>query len=302
MAKSPLGAGGADWRGNHDVITGLTGLGVYALERLPAPAALSCLRLVVDRLSEIAERRRSGRITWRTPARLLDSKLRARYPNGFYNLGMAHGIPGVIVLLSAAWAAGVRPRKSRVLLEGAVAWLLDQRRRRRGGSRFASRVAPNVEAESCRSAWCYGDPGVAAALLAASLRVGVPEWEREALEIARTAAARPPDEAGVFDAGLCHGAAGLGHVFNRMYQATGDATLLRAARFWFHRALAMRTSDGGVGGFSALGFREDGTTYREGVAGILTGAAGVGLALLSAASSIEPAWDRMLLLSTRGAP
>ena len=39
--KDLLGAGRADWRGNHDVITGLTGIGVYAQERLPAPAALS---------------------------------------------------------------------------------------------------------------------------------------------------------------------------------------------------------------------------------------------------------------------
>ena len=34
------------------------------------------------------------------------------------------------------------------------------------------------------------------------------------------------------------------------------------------------------------------------IAGILTGAAGVALAFLAAITSIEPEWDRMLLLST----
>jgi lantibiotic modifying enzyme len=128
--------------------------------------------------------------------------------------------------------------------------------------------------------------------------VGEPEWETEALEIARCAAAGPPEEAGVVDAGFCHGATGLGHVFNRLYQATGDATLRRAARFWFERSLAMRQPGRGVGGFQALTARDDGTKYWDDEdRGILTGAAGIGLALLAAATPIEPEWDRMLLVS-----
>jgi hypothetical protein len=33
--------------------------------------------------------------------------------------------------------------------------------------------------------------------------------------------------------------------------------------------------------------------------GFLMGAAGIGLALLAAATSVEPEWDRLLLLSSR---
>src|SRR5205814_7193584 len=102
------------------------------------------------------------------------------------------------------------------------------------------------------------------------------------------------------DAGLCHGAAGLGHLFNRMYQATKDATLARAARFWFERTLAMRRPGRGIGGFSTLSGKADGTRYWENDPGLLTGSAGIALALLAATTSIEPAWDRMLLLSRPG--
>jgi hypothetical protein len=102
------------------------------------------------------------------------------------------------------------------------------------------------------------------------------------------------------DAGLCDGAAGLGHLFNRMYQATGGATLGRAARFWFDRTLAMREPGRCVGGFSALAAKEDGTRYRENDPGLLTGASGIALAHLAATTSIDPAWDRMLLVSTPG--
>jgi len=123
--------------------------------------------------------------------------------------------------------------------------------------------------------------------------VGEPAWEREALEIARGAARRPPEEAGVMDAGLCHGAAGPGHLFSRMSQATRDATLARAARFWFDRTVAMRRPGRGIGGFSALSGKANGTRYWEDDPGLLTGASGIALALLAATTSIEPAWDRL---------
>ena len=286
------------WAGEYDLVSGLVGFGVYALERLPARAAVESLEGVVDRLAETATRRRDG-VTWFTPPERLPEKQREESPRGYYNLGLAHGVPGVIVILSAACAAGIRPRKARKLLDGAVAWLLSRQRTEESGSRFSYWTGFRAKRESSRSAWCYGDPGVAAALFLAARCVGEAEWERVAVTIAREVAARPPEEAGVLDAGLCHGAAGLGHLFNRMYQATGDENLGRAARFWFGRTLEMRRRGTGIAGFRALGAREDGTRYWEDDEGLLTGAAGIALALLAATTAIEPQWDRTLLLSTR---
>jgi lantibiotic modifying enzyme len=286
------------WKRDYDLVSGLVGLGVYGLERLPAPAAVSIIEGVIDRLEETAERRPDG-ITWHTAPELLPPAQRKRTPHGHYNLGLAHGVPGAIAFFGAAWVAGVRRRKARELLDGAVAWLLHQTSKDPTGSRFPAWLARGRPREDCRSAWCYGDPGVAAALMCAAQSVGESAWEREALKIAYGAVARPPDETGIVNAGLCHGAAGLGHVFNRMYQATGDAELARAARYWFRRALAMRRKGRGFGGFSALSGRADGTYYWEDDPGILMGSAGIALALLAATTSTEPEWDRMLLLSTR---
>jgi lantibiotic modifying enzyme len=287
------------WRRDYDLVSGLAGFGVYALERLPGPTATACLEGVINRLGEAAERGAED-TTWHTGPELLPPQQREQCPRGYYNLGLAHGVPGVIAMLGAACAAGVKRRKARRLLEGAVTWLLRQKRKDETGSLFPAWVAPGGKSESCRSAWCYGDPGVAAALFCAARCVGEAAWEREALAIARRAATRTPEETGVVDAGLCHGAAGLGHVFNRIYQATGDATLRRAALFWFQRTLAMRRPGRGVGGFQALTARDDGTKYWDDDPGLLTGATGIALALLAATTSIEPEWDRLLLISTPG--
>jgi lantibiotic modifying enzyme len=286
------------WRGHYDLFSGLVGFAVYALERLPRPGGRECLERIVARLAETAERRPDG-VTWLTgPDLMIDRDLEA-YPQGNYNLGVAHGVPGVIGVLAEACAAGVDARD---LLDGSVAWLLNQKMPEGTGAVFPYNVSPDVaEPKPTRLAWCYGDLGIAASLLMAARTVGEESWEREALKIARAAAARTDEkEAGVVDAGVCHGAAGAAHLFNRLYQATGDPAFRDAALFWLERTLAFRQPGKGVGGFEAwtvgdgleLDWRPD--------PGFLTGASGVGLVLLAAASAVEPEWDRVLLTDIPG--
>ena len=289
------------WIDDYDLIGGLVGIGVYALERLPRPSAVDCLARIVDRLDETAEHNRDG-VTWLTRAQLLPEHQREKCPHGYYNVGLAHGVPGVIVLLAQACAAGIAVEKSRPLLDGAVAWLLRQRLDSVAVSCFPAWVTPDVEGDDCRLAWCYGDAGVAAALLVAARSVNEADWEREGIEIARRAAKRKPESAGVNDAGLCHGAAGLGHIFNRLFQATGESVFREAGRYWLERTLAMRREGQGIAGFSSYRPVVDGQEeHWEDEVGILEGAAGIALALLAAATDIEPAWDRMLLVSVPAA-
>jgi hypothetical protein len=51
------------WNSDYDLIGGLVGIGVYAVERLPHASGGQLLSTVVDRLDEIAERTDRG-ITW----------------------------------------------------------------------------------------------------------------------------------------------------------------------------------------------------------------------------------------------
>ena len=63
------------------------------------------------------------------------------------------------------------------------------------------------------------------------------------------------------------------------------------------RTLELRQPGRGISGFSAYRLRSDGRVTWADDPGILTGAAGIALALLAATTPIEPAWDRMLLAS-----
>ncbi|HSS75407.1 MAG TPA: lanthionine synthetase C family protein [Thermoanaerobaculia bacterium] len=288
------------WASEYDLVSGLVGYGVYALERLPRPSAADCLELLVERLAEIAQPRPGG-IAWHTPLHLMPEPNRPTFPKGADNLGLAHGTPGVIALLARILSAGVATERAGALLEEAVSWLLTQKLPPGEVSVFPYCAGPDVRIRPARTAWCYGDPGIAMALLLAARAAGKPAWEREALDLARATAKRPPESCRVEDAGLCHGAAGLAHLLNRLYQATGDPELLPAARAWFGRALDFREPGRGVGGFLSFSPPDDDTTFDRlewnEDAAFLTGSTGVALALLAATSGVEPAWDRMLLIS-----
>jgi lantibiotic modifying enzyme len=288
----------AGGQADYDLISGWVGVGAYCLERSESPAAAKCLEIIVNRLAESADITDAG-TAWFTPPEMLPSATRDEFPEGFYNLGMAHGIVGIIALLAGAYANGIAKEKGRLLLHGAIDWMLAQRIAGDDRSAFPAVVAPGRPAEPSRTAWCYGDPGIAAALSVAAQATSDSGWRREAVGIATAAARRPVELCGVDDAGLCHGAAGLAHVLNRVALSTGDRELEDAAREWFERALDMRRPDTGIAGYRTWRSGRGGYEGWIDHPGLLTGAAGIGLALLAACSSIEPSWDRCLLLSIR---
>lgn len=288
------------WTETYDLIGGLVGLGIYALERLPRPSAAACLAAVVDHLADLAQATPEG-ATWFTPPELLGPWARPLNPEGHYNLGVAHGVPAVLPLLAAACREGVRAERAAPLLADGMRWVLAQQDRTGAVSCFTNAVGEGVERGPARLAWCYGDAGIAVALLAAARLAGRAEWEAEALAVARRAAERQVQAAGVRDAGLCHGAFGLAHLFNRLYQATGDGLFAQAARTWYREGLAYRQPEGGIAGFAAWDYREGEPRWAP-ETGFLTGAAGIGLALLAAATPHEPAWDRILMAEIPAVP
>ncbi|HEY7026955.1 MAG TPA: lanthionine synthetase LanC family protein, partial [Gemmatimonadales bacterium] len=125
-----------DWPSpdQYELLYGLVGIGVYALERLPRPRARTMLRLIVERLEESAQLMTDG-LAWRSPENP-DGR------SGEYNLGMAHGIPGVIAFLARTAAAPLQRRKALSLLGGAVNWLRSRRLTPEEGGGFPASITP----------------------------------------------------------------------------------------------------------------------------------------------------------------
>lgn len=291
MLASPRAAG------LYDLVSGLVGIGIYALERLPAPSGRRLLELVVERLDDWAETASPG-VTWYTPPELIPPSARERVPEGYYNLGLAHGVPGVVGVLAHAHRLGVKQDDAARLLEGAVEWTVAQALPDGGRAVWPYFVGPGIDPRPARLAWCYGDPGVIASLLAAADALDRPDWEKSALDALGRALARPPGSSDVQGASLCHGAMGLAHLWNRMWQRTQSGELRDAITYWTTVALDMRRYPDGLAGYSVWdpsSDEEEGGDVQG--PGLLAGIAGIALALVAAATDREPAWDRHLLLS-----
>jgi lantibiotic modifying enzyme len=280
------------WNETYDLISGLVGIGVYLSDRMPRPIAKEGFDHVVSHLTRLAKPMESG-VTWWTPSEQLMPETRKEYPQGHANLGVAHGVPAAIVLLAEAGASNVGSGAA-ALFSRSLSWFLSQRSSDSTESNFGYNFAAGRQWQPARAAWCYGDPGIAAALLGAARRLNDGGLEREALEIGLRAALRPAESCGVVDAPLCHGAAGLGHLYNRIFQATGDRRFLDAALRWVESALEMKRDGEGIGGYQTWRPGEGGWTSDR---SLLAGATGVALALLAAATPVEPSWDRLLLAS-----
>ncbi len=255
------------WTGEVDLISGAAGFGVYFLERDGAAAARG-LERVVAYLASSARRFPDG-IAWHTPPEQLAAIDRQRWPEGAYDCGVAHGAAGVAGVLARIAARQGAPAQAGALAADATRWLLAQRR----DGAFPALV-DGARRDPARTAWCYGAPGIALAL---GLRADLADW-----------LALPPDAIAVDGDSVCHGAACLLHLANRMYQATGRPEHRETALGWLDRVLAARRPGDGAGGY---GYCAEGD-HR---AAILSGSAGVGLALLATVSALEPSWDRVML-------
>ncbi len=114
------------WHGDYDIVSGLVGFGVYALERLPRPTAGACLDLVVDHLDAMAERTDKG-ITWFTAPERLPDHQRKECPRrllqprpGARRAGRHRACLDACARLATSAFAPAR-QKARPLLDGAVA-------------------------------------------------------------------------------------------------------------------------------------------------------------------------------------
>jgi lantibiotic modifying enzyme len=144
-------------------------------------------------------------------------------------------------------------------------------------------------------AWCYGDLGVASALWLAGNSLNDNCWKEKAIEILLHNTTRvDAADTGIKDAGLCHGTAGIAHIFNRAYCNTGVQEFKNAALYWFQKTADMAVYKDGLAGYKTWS-GPDKQYINE--TSLLEGIAGIGLAFIGAVHPQCIGWDECLLLS-----
>lgn len=283
-------------KGKYDLLHSGLGLGVYFLERRLESGGDTGfdkkLSQIVETLAQV--RAPDG------PFHSWQDNFSTNKGEGSFNLGLSHGTPSIIAFLGNCLAAKTPHDDLPQLLEESVAWLLAQELPEGGVSCFAgSMIKGRPDAPFSRLAWCYGDLGIASALLVCARAAERADWEAAAIRIAGKAAARPFEQSGVKDAGFCHGAAGVAYIFRKFQLASGDPVFQKAAQFWYDQTLGMYQADtpSGYQFWGSTGPEETDMGWKENL-NFLEGLAGVGMTLLiEIAEDLPTDWDRAFLLS-----
>ncbi|MFB7664642.1 lanthionine synthetase C family protein [Kitasatospora sp. NPDC056138] len=223
-------------------------------------------------------------------------------PHGLYNLGFAHGLPGVVSALCAAAAAGIGGSGPAERLAQTTAWLVRNRlmddvpgaawpNSLRAEEGTGLPVAP-LGRRSARAAWCYGAPGIGISLLSAAKVLGDTGLEETAVGALQRVVDWAPAERNVFAPNLCHGHAGLLAVYRRAYAATGSASFRAMAEDSLSTLLSMADE-----ARPYLVADEPKRGDLVDAPGFLNGAAGVLLALCGALSPQAAGWDEIFFLT-----
>jgi lantibiotic biosynthesis protein len=283
----------------YDVISGASGIVacLVSVDSLGARAE-AALRVLLDYLVGLADTDQTRERWFVPPPHYKHAEQHDLFPNGYVDLGLAHGLPGPLAALSLAWEAGHRVDGQRAAIERMSAWLLGRRRPDPWGWHWPSQVgvgASRPEAEEplpTRSAWCYGDPGVAAALWLAGRATGDERLCERATQAMEAVLQRPAEVRRVFSPTLCHGLAGVLAICLRFAEGAASPRIHSAVAE--HAEQVLGRCDPGL----PLGVRDEdvpGNLVDD--PSFVTGADGVATALLAAAVPEARSWDRTLLIA-----
>jgi len=281
---------------DYDQISGPAGIGAYLLLRRDVPGLAAALAAVVDRLLFLSEWRDDERLRlfippeWQPTPRHLE-----QYPQGATDCGLAHGVPGPLATLALAQLNGVERPGLVAAIRRLADWIVAQRRDDSWGVNWPGGVPATGDQRDrapTKAAWCYGSPGVARALWLAGLALQDAGLQALAVEALRAVRRRPITVRGIPSPIICHGVAGTLQIVLRFANDTGDPALVALAEEMTQELLNLFDPS------ALVGFRD--VEYGDRLIdnpGLLNGAAGIALALLAAASDVEPQWDRMFLLA-----
>ncbi|MDX3658718.1 lanthionine synthetase C family protein [Streptomyces sp. ID05-26A] len=278
----------------YDLISGVAGWAA-ALSLRPATGEVGdTLRELADVLATLLDDR-DGRPRLLVPARHLEPDLAAAAPGGNEDCGLAHGVPGVLATLALLVSDGLVEPTDEVLR--GLDW----------GARRLAAVADDLEWPSMllrdedgraapsgnggRWGWCYGTPGVAWGLWVAGRTLGETRFQDLAAGAMRRLADRRSGPTWPESPTICHGIAGVMLLADSFARATGDEEL---------RLRTGELVDEVAGHYDPelpFGFQD---VENQGNAvdnpGLLNGAAGISLALLTVADVAPRQWLRLFLL------
>lgn len=289
----------------YDPIQGICGIGRYLLEMLSFPhffeVTQEIVQLLVRFTHPITIDGKSIPGWYSSPEDPLNSNHGSNHPRGNFNLGLAHGVTGALAFLAIALLRGVEVKGQREAIQNIASWLCEKSFLEQNTIQWPSLITWEEEVEKmppmklpCKDAWCYGSPGIARSLFLAGNALQNEQLKSFAAKAFRDVFFRPQSDWGLPGPMLCHGIAGLLLISRSMAKEKECQDLIPKVKELEKTLLSFYTPDA-LYGFQDVEPCKNGMTAQINKVGLLSGATGVFLTLLTADNS-QSKWHLPFLI------
>jgi lantibiotic modifying enzyme len=281
---------------NMDFIYGMIGKATYFFERHPTVDCTKQLTKIFKYYSNLSNQEHPTNAAYAERKKEDDRDYSV-------NLGLAHGVPNVIVFLSKLYQIGICKEEVYKELEKLVSWFLKQKLKDTNDLGTFSTTTEETATHLGRLAWCYGDLGIVTALQHAQNVLKRESLEKEILQILKKSTKRKLETSGVFtqnnkvDNNICHGVAGVAHIYYNFSKLYENIEIQDAYEYWY--TMLLKNTDANkefLNCYSYQGAKKDIWTKE---ATLINGLAGIGLVLLSQEDKIKKlpcTWDTIFLM------
>ncbi len=273
---------------NFDFLHGAIGIGYYFLKRYEniQTSSPNCRYkyYLLELLNAIAKNaiQTKNFVKWKSG--IISGSFRAEG----YNLGLAHGIPSIILFLSKLAEYPIFNRLCFELLEPSCNYILSCKHIDESlTSSFPNWIVrDDIASHNSRLAWCYGDLGVGIALLQTAKTIKNETIYQEAIDLLqRTTNRKSPFEANITDPGLCHGSYGVMNMYLQMFLISDDTVFKDISDLWAQLSLDM------------IGFEDKNRDLTSIEPSLLDGTPGIGMALISYLNLDYTKWKEAFLIA-----
>jgi len=288
---------------DYDTISGLTGIGRYLLLIYKNyPKFRKYLIDILEYLVLLATEKviLGEKVPGWYISKVNSDKYFNSSPKGHFNCGLSHGISGPLSLLSLSLKQGVIVEGQKEVINKIAYWLLRWRQKNEYGETLPG-VLDWTEIKKGKLmvnsrpnySWCYGEPGIARALWLAGEALGEQDLKEESLYLFKTFNQQPIKKWNINSNAICHGIAGMLILSNVMYN---DCQLEDIDSLRFNLVSTLMKSFNFEYQYCFRNFNEELIASKQSP-GVLDGAAGIALALLTLISNSQSNWTSIFLVS-----
>lgn len=275
--------------GIYDFLYGAIGIAQYFSLEI-TPTSIKFMDKILRSLDK--DRKEKAGIYW------ADGLNRKLTDSNCINLGIAHGLPAILKLLTFLCQKKIHENRAYDILNKAVTFVksvssypyVDK-----DIAPYMIHIDSNDLQYSNRLGWCYGNLVLSYILFQSAevlQDIDLKDWSKSVIR--STLCHVSFEDADIKDPYLCHGSSFLIFMYRKIHwDIENDIAFLKQSDYWANTTLEMQANNGEFCNYENIFFQSE-----QKKIGVLSGLAGLGFAFNSYLGN-ESKWDSLLMLNTK---